>query len=195
MVAVDTSAKRVKYSMKVTSDLMNGGVQLTESVWTPNAVDAVIVRQSGWIPERLSFRVMLNRRHGAYGLSITRLEIDNLDKPVTSIMLRNLATELRGLCVEAMGRASMKMADPTTVLMDGAQPISEVSGRMLEDALRRAVRKPTSSKAAREDELLDMWESKYRPKGIRQKQMAAEVGLEFGALRSYLTNARKRRGN
>ena len=181
------------YSIKTTFDLNAGSVQLTEWVSTPRVATAEIIRKSGWLPPRMVVRAELIGKRENLSAAITHLEIDGGGKPLLPAMLRRLASELPGLAAEVLGRVSFPMDSPTNVALD--QSLIGVSARQLDNELRRAGRKPTTSKAQREDELLELWETKYQPAGTKQRQMAAEEKMEFGALRTYLSHARARRGH
>jgi len=59
--------------------------------------------------------------------------------------------------------------------------------------VRAAVRNPNLTQFEREDEVLRMWENRYEPDGMNQKQAAEDMGLKHSTFRTYLAHARARR--
>ena len=153
------------------------GVQVSPTLWVPRRVDALVALAGSGIKVRAELR-----GDRPFVAVLTRLSIDLAGEPIPPAALSLLSQDLAKIAVAVLAAASLAS--------NAGHPPQP---KALEDSFRRAARKPSASKAEREDSLLHDWETNYEPRGLTQKQMAHEVGLQHGALRSYLTHARQRR--
>ncbi len=160
-------------------DLSDEKVRFASGWNTPRWVDAEL-RLPGQPAVRLRVEVLGKRRLRAVVTSI------ELTEPTTGLRarhLRELAASLPDLPGEVLAVASLPMYE--------GRPAA--STRDWDRAVRDAVRAPGRSQVEREDEVLGLWEGKFQPRGLTQREAAEEIGLAHSTFRSYLTHARARR--
>lgn len=116
--------------------------------------------------------------------SVTSLNLGDGSAPVLARQVRALATILPNLAAEAL----VLVTTPET---GHQKPGADDLVRAMKGAMRRSAQ----TLQQREDEALRLWETKYQPQGLNQREAAEKFGITHGAFRSYLSHARSRRGN
>lgn len=147
----------------------------------PQWAEAVHVDLNGTLPP-LRVRVELAGEPDALRPVVTMMTLGDGSSPVTPTQLNFIAPGFHTVAPEVI----VKVAHPT-----GPDSDPDAFNRAMDQARRR--RAPRGQ--AHEDEVLAKWERDYQPKGYSQRHMADMEGMKVSTLMTYLSRARKRRGN
>lgn len=149
--------------------------------WTTNAWAVADVSDSSGTLPRFRARAEIVRSGKRTKAVITEIHLGGHGEAVLQRQVTALAKLMPDLPAEILWLVTLPEPD--------TQPSWEDFVR----AMRAAVRNPNLTQFEREDEVLRLWEGKYEPGGMNQREAAADMGLTHNTFRTYLAHARARR--